>query len=104
MDGRELLPYGGALERTLSASVGLRCKRAYGLACSLLEHALRALSLHYPTEYRSTPGGWGGPGGLPIRVHTQTHRHTDTHMFTHTHTHTHPHTCSHTKKRTKANT
>ncbi|CAL8307041.1 unnamed protein product [Boreogadus saida] len=67
VDGRELLPYGGALERTLSASVGLRCKRAYGLACSLLEHALRALSLHYPTEYRSTPGGWGGPGGLPIR-------------------------------------
>ncbi|TKS89783.1 Proteasome activator complex subunit 4B [Collichthys lucidus] len=39
--------------------------KAYALACNLLEHTLRSLSLIYPTEYRSTSGGFDTD--LPIR-------------------------------------
>ncbi|XP_061787911.1 proteasome activator complex subunit 4B-like [Nerophis lumbriciformis] len=65
VDGEQLLKYRGDLERVLSTCVRLRCKRAYTLACSLLEHTLRSLSLIYPTEYRSTSGGFDTD--LPIR-------------------------------------
>ncbi|XP_019938778.2 proteasome activator complex subunit 4B-like [Paralichthys olivaceus] len=58
VDGEQLLKYQGDLERILGVCVRLRCKRAYTLACSLLEHTLRSLSLIYPTEYRSTAGGF----------------------------------------------
>ncbi|XP_061666558.1 proteasome activator complex subunit 4B isoform X2 [Syngnathoides biaculeatus] len=73
VDGEQLLRYGGELERVLSACMRLRCKRAYALAAGLLEHTLRSLSLIYPTEYRSTAGGfcqdlpvrdWGRPGDV----------------------------------------
>ncbi|KAK0140557.1 Proteasome activator complex subunit 4B [Merluccius polli] len=65
VDGEQLLHYSGDLERIVSVCVRLRCKRAYALACRLLEHTLRALSLLYPTEYRSAPGGLHTQ--LPIR-------------------------------------
>uniref|UniRef100_A0A3Q3GH33 Proteasome activator Blm10 mid region domain-containing protein n=1 Tax=Labrus bergylta TaxID=56723 RepID=A0A3Q3GH33_9LABR len=65
VDGEQLLKYQGDLERILCVCVRLRCKRAYTLACNLLEHTLRSLSLIYPTEYRSTPGGFNTD--LPIR-------------------------------------
>lgn len=80
MDGEQLLKYRGELERILGACVRLRCKRAYTLACSLLEHTLRSLSLIYPTEYRSTPGGFHSD--LPIRVNTHRRARTDTHART----------------------
>ncbi|XP_061562704.1 LOW QUALITY PROTEIN: proteasome activator complex subunit 4B-like [Phycodurus eques] len=73
VDGEQLLRYGGEVERVLSTCVRLRCKRAYALAAGLLEHTLRSLSLIYPTEYRSTAGGfchdlpvrdWGRPGDI----------------------------------------
>lgn len=66
MDGEQLLKYQGDLERILCVCVRLRCKRAYTLACNLLEHTLRSVSLIYPTEYRSTSGGFDTD--LPIRV------------------------------------
>lgn len=69
MDGEQLLKYQGDLERILCVCVRLRCKRVYTLACSLLEHTLRSMSLIYPTEHRSTPGGFAA--GLPIRVNTR---------------------------------
>ncbi|XP_033974849.1 proteasome activator complex subunit 4B-like [Trematomus bernacchii] len=65
VDGEQLLIYQGDLERILCVCVRLRCKQAYTLACSLLEHTLRSLSLIYPTEYRSTSGGFDSD--LPIR-------------------------------------
>uniref|UniRef100_A0A4W6FG58 Uncharacterized protein n=1 Tax=Lates calcarifer TaxID=8187 RepID=A0A4W6FG58_LATCA len=65
VDGEQLLKYRGDLEQILCVCVRLRCKRAYTLACSLLEHTLRSLSLIYPTEYRSTSGGFNSD--LPIR-------------------------------------
>uniref|UniRef100_A0A8C4HXU1 Proteasome activator complex subunit 4 n=1 Tax=Dicentrarchus labrax TaxID=13489 RepID=A0A8C4HXU1_DICLA len=65
VDGEQLLKYQGDLERILCVCVRLRCKRAYTLACNLLEHTLRSLSLIYPTEYRSTSGGFDTD--LPIR-------------------------------------
>ncbi|KAM9336338.1 proteasome activator complex subunit 4B-like [Symphorus nematophorus] len=65
VDGEQLLKYQGDLERILCVCVRLRCKRAYTLACNLLEHTLRSLSLIYPTEYRSTSGGFDAD--LPIR-------------------------------------
>ncbi|KAA8581409.1 hypothetical protein FQN60_002990 [Etheostoma spectabile] len=65
VDGEQLLKYQGDLERILCVCVRLRCKRTYTLACSLLEHTLRSLSLIYPTEYRSTSGGFDTD--LPIR-------------------------------------
>ncbi|XP_062269925.1 proteasome activator complex subunit 4B [Platichthys flesus] len=58
VDGEQLLKYQGDLERILGVCVRRRCKQAYTLACSLLEHTLRSLSLIYPTEYRSTSGGF----------------------------------------------
>ncbi|XP_054614170.1 proteasome activator complex subunit 4B [Dunckerocampus dactyliophorus] len=73
VDGEQLLKYQEKLERVLCTCVRLRCKRAYTLACGLLEHTLRSLSLIYPTEYRSTSGGfdtdlpiqdWGRPGDV----------------------------------------
>lgn len=66
VDGEQLLKYRGELERVLCVCVRVRCKRAYALACGLLEHSLRSLSLIYPTEYRSTAGGFHTD--LPIRV------------------------------------
>ncbi|KAM7370631.1 hypothetical protein PAMP_010160 [Pampus punctatissimus] len=65
VDGEQLLKYQEDMERILSVCVRLRCKRAYTLACSLLEHTLRSLSLIYPTEYRSTSGGFDTD--LPIQ-------------------------------------
>uniref|UniRef100_A0A8C7ZN05 Proteasome activator complex subunit 4 n=1 Tax=Oryzias sinensis TaxID=183150 RepID=A0A8C7ZN05_9TELE len=65
VDGEQLLKYQGDLELILCVCVRLRCKHAYTLACSLLEHTLRSLSLIYPTEYRSTSGGFNTD--LPIR-------------------------------------
>ncbi|KAM7381432.1 hypothetical protein PAMA_012322 [Pampus argenteus] len=65
VDGEQLLKYQGDMERILSVCVRLRCKRAYTLACSMLEHTLRSLSLIYPTEYRSTSGGFDTD--LPIQ-------------------------------------
>ncbi|XP_068439481.1 proteasome activator complex subunit 4B-like [Clinocottus analis] len=65
VDGEQLLKYRGDLERIVCVCVRLRCKRAYTLACNLLEHTLRSLSLIYPTEYRSTSGGFHTD--LPIR-------------------------------------
>uniref|UniRef100_A0A8D3ED43 Proteasome activator complex subunit 4 n=1 Tax=Scophthalmus maximus TaxID=52904 RepID=A0A8D3ED43_SCOMX len=64
VDGEQLLKYQGDLERILCVCVRLRCKRAYALACSLLEHTLRSLSLIYPTEYRSTSGEKNPPSSL----------------------------------------
>uniref|UniRef100_A0A669B5V1 Proteasome activator Blm10 mid region domain-containing protein n=1 Tax=Oreochromis niloticus TaxID=8128 RepID=A0A669B5V1_ORENI len=75
VDGKQMLKYQGDLERILRVCVRLRCKRVYTLACSLLEHTLRSFSLIYPTEYRSTSGGfwlvgsdfipdWGRPGDV----------------------------------------
>ncbi|XP_006791331.1 proteasome activator complex subunit 4B [Neolamprologus brichardi] len=73
VDGKQMLKYQGDLERILRVCVRLRCKRAYTLACSLLEHTLRSFSLIYPTEYRSTSGSfdtdlpiwdWGRPGDV----------------------------------------
>ncbi|XP_046888598.1 proteasome activator complex subunit 4B-like [Hypomesus transpacificus] len=58
VDGDQLLLYREDLEQILCVCVRLRCKQAYMLACCLLEHTLRSLSLTYPTEYRSTPGGF----------------------------------------------
>ncbi|MEQ2177396.1 hypothetical protein GOODEAATRI_003078, partial [Goodea atripinnis] len=66
VDGEQLLKYQGELERILHVCVSLRCKQAYTLACSLLEHTLRSLSLIYPTEYRSTSGGFNT--NLPIQA------------------------------------
>ncbi|XP_033963005.1 LOW QUALITY PROTEIN: proteasome activator complex subunit 4B [Pseudochaenichthys georgianus] len=66
VDGEQLLKFQGDLERILCVCVRLRCKQAYTLACSLLEHTLRSLSLIYPTEYRSTSGGFDSD--LPIRL------------------------------------
>uniref|UniRef100_A0A8C3A4M3 Uncharacterized protein n=1 Tax=Cyclopterus lumpus TaxID=8103 RepID=A0A8C3A4M3_CYCLU len=65
VDGEQLLKYQGDLERIVCVCVRLRCKRAYTLACSLLEHTLRSLSLIYPTEYRSTSGDGGNYSYLP---------------------------------------
>ncbi|XP_037134484.1 proteasome activator complex subunit 4B-like isoform X1 [Syngnathus acus] len=81
VDGEQLLRFAGELERVLTTCVRLCCKRAYALAAGLLEHTLRSFSLIYPTEYRSTPGGfrddlpvrdWGRPGdvaALGVRWH-----------------------------------
>uniref|UniRef100_A0A3P8VNZ5 Proteasome activator Blm10 mid region domain-containing protein n=1 Tax=Cynoglossus semilaevis TaxID=244447 RepID=A0A3P8VNZ5_CYNSE len=64
VDGEQLLKYQGDLERIVCVCVRLRCKQAYTLACSMLEHTLCSLSLIYPTEHCSTTGVWDSD--LPI--------------------------------------
>lgn len=71
VDGEQLLKYQGDLERIVCVCVRLRCKQAYTLACSMLEHTLCSLSLIYPTEHCSTTGVWDSD--LPILV-KKTHK------------------------------
>ncbi|CAL1599788.1 unnamed protein product [Knipowitschia caucasica] len=65
VDGQQLLQFRSELEKVLRLCARVHCKRAYTLACSLLEHILRSLSLIYPTEYRSTASGFSTD--LPIK-------------------------------------
>ncbi|TRY93382.1 hypothetical protein DNTS_032873 [Danionella cerebrum] len=77
VDGDQLLTYKTQLVQILQLTLHLKCKQGYALACKLLYHILRSMSLIYPREYCSVPGGiqpptdtylpikdWGRPGDL----------------------------------------
>uniref|UniRef100_A0A8C1PZP3 Proteasome activator subunit 4a n=1 Tax=Cyprinus carpio TaxID=7962 RepID=A0A8C1PZP3_CYPCA len=77
VDGDQLLLYRSQLVQILQLTLHLKCKQGYNLACKLLYHILRSMSLIYPREYCSMPGGvqqhtdtylpikdWGRPGDL----------------------------------------
>ncbi|XP_078590168.1 proteasome activator complex subunit 4-like isoform X2 [Branchiostoma floridae x Branchiostoma japonicum] len=76
-DGLTLVAYRDQLVPVLKRSLHLTCKDGYTQAGLLLRHALRALTLIYPQEYRSMPcrfdrpldeylpiRDWGTPGNL----------------------------------------
>lgn len=69
-DGLCLLPYKTELIAVLRAILHLKCKDAQELAGNLLRYILRALSLIYATEYRSSADDWDRPLSevFPIRV------------------------------------
>uniref|UniRef100_A0A8C1X656 Proteasome activator subunit 4a n=1 Tax=Cyprinus carpio TaxID=7962 RepID=A0A8C1X656_CYPCA len=75
--GDQLLVYRSQLVQILQLTLHLKCKQGYNLACKLLYHILRSMSIIYPREYCSVPGGvqqhsdtylpikdWGQPGDL----------------------------------------
>lgn len=77
VDGDKVLLYRSQLVQILQLTLHLKCKQGYSQACKLLYHILRAISIIYPTEYCSVPGGfqrhmdkylpikdWGRPGDL----------------------------------------
>uniref|UniRef100_A0A672KRB5 Proteasome activator subunit 4 n=1 Tax=Sinocyclocheilus grahami TaxID=75366 RepID=A0A672KRB5_SINGR len=77
VDGDQLLLYRSQLVQILQLTLHLKCKQGYNLACKLLYHILRSMSLIYPREYCSMSGGvqqhtdtylpikdWGRPGDL----------------------------------------
>uniref|UniRef100_A0A673KJN7 Proteasome activator complex subunit 4A n=1 Tax=Sinocyclocheilus rhinocerous TaxID=307959 RepID=A0A673KJN7_9TELE len=75
--GDQLLLYRSQLVQILQLTLHLKCKQGYNLACKLLYHILRSMSIIYPREYCSVPSGvqqhsdtylpikdWGQPGDL----------------------------------------
>ena len=72
-NGKALLPYKGELVTVLNATLHLKCKDAADLSGILLRHLLKALTLTYALDYRSTHLDWDAPlsENLPIRVCTQ---------------------------------
>lgn len=68
-DGSCLLAYGEQLVDVLKATLHLKCKEAADLAGNLLHHLLRALTLIYALDHRSTTMDWNKPltEVLPIR-------------------------------------
>ena len=66
-----MLPYVPELKVVLKATLHLKCKEAANLAGSLLKDMLKALTLTYPLDYRSSQQDWdqGLADFLPIRVH-----------------------------------
>ena len=69
-DGRQLLAYREDLVGVLRATLHLRCKEASELAGCVLRYLLKALTLTYALDYRSTDTDWDDPDCdvLPIRV------------------------------------
>lgn len=69
-DGSKLLPYSSDLVQILQLTLHLKCKQGYSMACTMLHHILRSVTLIYPTEYCSVPGGFSRPISehLPIKV------------------------------------
>uniref|UniRef100_A0A672S8A5 Proteasome activator subunit 4 n=1 Tax=Sinocyclocheilus grahami TaxID=75366 RepID=A0A672S8A5_SINGR len=73
----QLLLYRSQLVQILQLTLHLKWKQGYNLACKLLYHILRSMSIIYPREYCSVPSGvqqhsdtylpikdWGQPGDL----------------------------------------
>lgn len=56
-----LLPYKDELLEVLQLILHLKCVQGYELACQLMRYILRALTLHYPLDYRSVAGSFDRP-------------------------------------------
>ena len=69
-DGQCLLPYQSELLTVLKLTLHVVCKEVLTLSCVLLKHVLKALTLLYANDYRSTTVDWDQPLSqvLPIRV------------------------------------
>ena len=69
-DGQCLIPHKDDIIDVLKATLHLKCKEGADLAGNLLRHTLKALTLLYTMDYRSSAEGWDKPMGehLPIRV------------------------------------
>ena len=69
-NGSFLLDYKQELVAVLHATLHLKCQDGAELAGNLLRHILKALTLTYACDYRSSPEGWDRPldAYLPIRV------------------------------------
>jgi len=71
-DGKSLLPYKSQLQAVLKLTLHVVCKEVLTLSCVLLKHLLKALTLIYANDYRSSTNDWDLPLSqvLPIRVRT----------------------------------
>lgn len=73
VDGDKVLLYRSQLVQILQLTLHLKCKQGYSQACKLLYHILRAVSIIYPKEYCSVPGGFQRHTDkyLPIKVRVE---------------------------------
>jgi len=71
-DGKSLLSYKSQLQAVLKLTLHVVCKEVLTLSCVLLKHLLKALTLIYANDYRSSTNDWDLPLSqvLPIRVRT----------------------------------
>ena len=69
-DGRSLLAYKQQLLMVLRLTLHVVCKEVLTLSCMLLKHVLKAVTLTYASDYRSSTSDWDLPLSdvLPIRV------------------------------------
>ena len=69
-DGRSLLAYKQQLLTVLRLTLHVVCKEVLTLSCMLLKHVLKAVTLTYASDYRSSTSDWDLPLSdvLPIRV------------------------------------
>lgn len=69
-NGQELLKYKDNLLEIIKITLHLKCVEGYELIGQLIRYTLRALTLHYPLDYRSTAESFDRPVTeyLPIHV------------------------------------
>ena len=69
-EGSSLLAYKSQLLAVLKLTLHVVCKEVLTLSCVLLKHLLKAMTLIYADEYRSSTSDWDLPLSevLPIRV------------------------------------
>ncbi len=69
-DGHCLLEHKDNIIAVLTATLHFKCKEGADLAGYMLRHTLKALTLIYTKDYRSSAEGWDMPLSehLPIRV------------------------------------
>ncbi|XP_062621766.1 LOW QUALITY PROTEIN: proteasome activator complex subunit 4B-like [Saccostrea cucullata] len=60
-NGEALLPYKDQLLEVLQMTLHLKCVQGYELSCQLMRYTLRALTLHFPLDYRSVAGSFDRP-------------------------------------------
>ena len=82
-DGQCLLVYKSELLSVLKLTLHVVCKEVLSLSCTLLKHVLKALTLIYANDYRTTTVDWDLPLSevLPIRVSAALHNVLLTHLL-----------------------
>lgn len=60
-NGEVLVPYKDQLLEVLQLTLHLKCVQGYELAAQLMRYILRALTLHYPLDYRSIADSFDRP-------------------------------------------
>lgn len=68
-NGQELLKYKDSLLEIIQLTLHLKCVEGYELVGQLIRYILRALTLHYPLDYRSISGSFDRPVQEYLPIH-----------------------------------